>query len=1076
VNIWDHKFRTFGFPNSYDAGVWATGVIRGKNAEGWLQLEDVKAQGYKIEPGFSGAPVWDDEKQGIVGMIVVADTDTQIKAAYGIPADVLIEMIQKSGGISQVENPYRGLEVFEARHAQYFFGRTRMIDALAKKVSKENFVAVVGPSGSGKSSLIRAGLLPRLKNDASYTDIVITPTKNPVDRLILALLDWQNIYSLAEKLAESKKISDLILQDPTAIERFFLQVSKNRSDQKLLLIVDQFEELFTQVANELIRQVFIHTLITISKEKFAIVVIAIRADFFGYILDDQNLGPLVNESQQNILPLSKDELREVIEEPALILGRKFEPGLVEIIWQESIGQPGYLPLLEFALTQLWEGQTGGGLMSLRAYDEIGRVAGAIARAAEQVFEKYERENKSSLVRQVFVRLVQPGLNAPDTRRRATKDELTDQSSGDIWGIVKDLADARLVVTSFDNSSYDETVEVSHEALIQGWSRLGGWIEEDREFLTWRQSQLDPEMQKWEASRRDPGELLKGASLVIAKRWLSERINDLSDDEKEFLFDSIFYAEDDYQETFPLFKPFDKTLSLIEQYLHSDDEDLRIKAVKALQWVDCAGDPEKEQIIFDKLYERVIGDDPLPIRNLAMLVLCRLGKLRSFAGQLATQLRTNVVGKIISALAYARNIPNFGRDVDPIIGDKSLQKFSRKIRRESIVQLVSKYRNELAIPLLFVFLLAQLISLVRSPLIYVLNNTVIRRVTSVITGDGTIIDYSLNLDVFRLVMFLALFQYLVIRKMVINGQLISIKDRVITALLAHIFILPVSFLTDSMSALPIWMDGANFLEGLNVAFRYGKYSPFYSAIFVIAQFFSEFVILMVLSLRLRFDVESKNLARFTFMLALLSSGAGAIYLLLLLLFDIGPQPYWIIERPSYWFSYLWRTLRESSLLVFPNWFFNFSMIWVCLLGFYFGLRIASFPTITQFWQPVKASTNFRHWRLALAVFALAFLVLSQYKSILAIRCTITGKGTAVTINDGVAFYTDEYNPGKYLSIGTCLAPLGKNEYSDKVYVKINSEVGWIFASTFAIDVSGANNVDNIPIMELPRFSGHMETCA
>ncbi len=1014
--IQETKFRTFGFPNNYDSGVWAIGVIRGKNADGWFQLEDVKAQGYQIEPGFSGAPVWDDDRRRVVGMVVAADTDAQAKVAYCIPADALIAMLKKSGGVSLSENPYRGLEPFEAAHSQYFFGRTRMIKSLAEKVSKRDFVAVVGPSGSGKSSLIRAGLLPRLKNETLYADIVITPTKNPIDRLILSLLDWQNLYSLSDKLIEAKKISDLLQQDAATLQRFFMQVQQDKGQEKLLLVIDQFEELFTQVSDERTRRVFIDALIMISEEHFAKVVIAIRADFYGSLLVDPNLGPLVNESQHNILPLSRDELKEVIEQPAIMLGGKFEAGLVEIILQETMGQPGYLPLLEFALTQLWDKQSESGVLTLQSYEEIGRVAGAMANAADTVFEKYEQMNKANLVKQVFVRLVQPGLNAPDTRRRATKDELSAQDGGEIWNVVKDLADARLVVTNFDASTQDETVEISHEALIQGWSRLGEWVESDREFLTWRQSQLDPEIQKWESSQHDSGVLFRGASLVVAKAWVKERAIDLSDEEKEFIFESVLYSDDDYREVFPFYKPFEKAIQFIDKHLNSNDEALMLKTIKAIGYLDCLGDTEKENLVFEKLCNLASKEYSLTIRNQATTVLTETGKANLLGDRLSKTPASEDKKRIVSALAFARNIPQHGSQIEILLSDKNLRNDSRRIRWESFIQLIAQYRNELAIPLLVVFALGQIIAVIRPPLASMLNS-VISNSTHIMPGDGTIVNYRVNLDIFILVIFLALSQYRFIRGVVIGKRSIANENRVVTALLAYFIFLPFLFLSNVIEALPALLSGRYFLDAMGMYFD--RYPAYIYLAFKVGDFIPEVVILATLAVMLRFDLDNKKFPRQAILLAIISAGISAASTLLFVLFDIGPHPNMLVTDFVAWWRYFYNTSSMGLLLVFPSLLFNFLTIWICLLGFYFGLRVANFPSISELDGTQNIKINYKYWKIAFALIVVLFIVLSQYKSLLAFRCIMTNDGSAaVTFYDNIPMNLDNFQT-YYIPSGTCL---------------------------------------------------------
>ncbi|HBL10516.1 MAG TPA: peptidase C14, partial [Cyanobacteria bacterium UBA11162] len=228
-------------------------------------------------------------------------------------------------------------------------------------------------------------------------------------------------------------------------------------------------------------------------------------------------------------PMNREELTEVIEKPAQNLGVTFADGLVERILDDVEDQPGNLPLLEFALTELWNKRTGKNLTH-QIYEEIGQVEGALARHADEKYGNLTAEEKEK-VRRIFIQLVRPGEGAEDTRRIAMKAELGEQS----WSLVKQLADARLVVTS-RNFSSQETVEVVHEALIRNWGELREWMNTNRDFRAW-QERLRAAKRQWEATHQDSGSLLRGAALAEAEEKLKERPEDLLD-EQEFIEQSI----------------------------------------------------------------------------------------------------------------------------------------------------------------------------------------------------------------------------------------------------------------------------------------------------------------------------------------------------------------------------------------------------------------------------------------------------------------------------------------------------------------------------------------------------------
>ncbi|NEQ84420.1 MAG: WD40 repeat domain-containing protein [Moorea sp. SIO2I5] len=271
-----------------------------------------------------------------------------------------------------------------------------------------------------------------------------------------------------------------------------------------------------------------------SYEQFSsstVLVTTMRADFLGNALSYPPLADVLRDDVK-IRSMTPEELREVIEKPAQKLGVSFESGLVERILKDVDKEPGNLPLLEFALTELWKKRTSKQLTH-QAYQEIGEVSGALTRYADREFSKFKPEEQER-VRRIFIQLVRPGEGTEDTRRVATKAELKETH----WNLVKQLADARLVVTSRTvvtsaKNAEQETVEVVHEALIRNWGQLKGWMETDREFRAW-QERIRAAMGHWQEMNRDKGLLLRGAALVQAQEKLKERREELSEAEQEFI--------------------------------------------------------------------------------------------------------------------------------------------------------------------------------------------------------------------------------------------------------------------------------------------------------------------------------------------------------------------------------------------------------------------------------------------------------------------------------------------------------------------------------------------------------------
>ena len=433
--------------------------------------------------------------------------------------------------------PYRGLFHFGPDNAEYFFGRELFVEELFVATQSRNFIPVLGASGSGKSSVVLAGLLPKLQQSGHWLFTHFRPRSNPFHSLALALvrlytenLDATDQIIQARKLAKSLREGDLPLAD------VFAQINQNYPTHRILLIADQFEELYTLCPNREIRHSFLDTLLTCfqSSEPQSqfnnVLVTTMRVDFLGNALSYRPFADLLQNADIKLGPMNHDELSQVILKPAERLGVIFETGLVERILDDLEDEPGNLPLLQFALTQLWK-QRMGQRLTHAAYEKIGEVQGALARHADRNYQNLSTTEQEQ-VRRIFIQLVRPGEGTEDTRRLATKAEL-DESS---WGLVKKLADARLVVTS-RNSADRETVEVVHEALIHHWGELRKWMHTDRNFRAW-QERLRNSLYQWQQLQQDEGALLRGVALADAEEKLKQRPEDLGEDEENFIEASV----------------------------------------------------------------------------------------------------------------------------------------------------------------------------------------------------------------------------------------------------------------------------------------------------------------------------------------------------------------------------------------------------------------------------------------------------------------------------------------------------------------------------------------------------------
>jgi WD40 repeat protein len=429
--------------------------------------------------------------------------------------------------------PYRGLEVFEEEHAEFFFGRDADIQRLLEKFKATRFLAVLGASGSGKSSLVRAGLVPALRRGAlpgeeRWEIAILRPGPQPLETLAAQLL------RLGAQRAMQQTVDGLTADPRTFHLASSLMLAEHPPGTRLLLVVDQFEEVFTLCRNEQERTAFLANLLyaaTIPDGRSG-VLLTMRADFYHRCGAYPELAQQLAAEQYLVSPLQLDGLRQALEEPARRVGLSFEPGLVATILEDVEDQPGALPLLEHALLEVWR-RRAGGILTLAGYRESGGVQGAIAKRAEEVFDSLEPD-RQELARRTFLRLTQPGEGTEDTRRRAQLAELeSGDADDDIVPVLTRLVNARLLTTSRDESVGGEVVEVAHEALIRGWPRLRGWIDEDRAGLRVHR-RLTEAAREWERLDRDESALYRGARLAEAQEWRSANEVSLNKLERGFL--------------------------------------------------------------------------------------------------------------------------------------------------------------------------------------------------------------------------------------------------------------------------------------------------------------------------------------------------------------------------------------------------------------------------------------------------------------------------------------------------------------------------------------------------------------
>lgn len=447
--------------------------------------------------------------------------------------------------IYEGQNPYRGLQVFDVEHAPFFFGREALTEWLltelrpsARRVAgQENrFLAIIGPSGSGKSSLARAGLIAALKRgdidgSADWPIAICRPGTEPLESLAIAL---SGVIDLGPSPSDIRHfIRDLEDDERMLHLTTRLALRNSPAERRVVLLVDQLEELFTLCRNEAHRQAFIENLLYASSvtDGQTMVVLALRADFYGKCAAYPTLAVALSDHQMLVGAMTEAELHQAIERPAQLVGVEFEVGLANTLVRDVRDQPGVLPLLQHALYELWQQQSGRRL-EFKTYEAIGKVEGALAKHAESVYANLP-ELWQETARHVLLRLIQPGEATEDTRRRTSLVELLPLVGlpDAVKAVIRTLTDARLLTA--DQIDDAETVDISHEALIHNWPRLQAWINEERATLLIHR-RLTERVHLWEATDRDSSILYRGLELTEAMEWSKSYATRMNAQESDFL--------------------------------------------------------------------------------------------------------------------------------------------------------------------------------------------------------------------------------------------------------------------------------------------------------------------------------------------------------------------------------------------------------------------------------------------------------------------------------------------------------------------------------------------------------------
>jgi len=430
-------------------------------------------------------------------------------------------------------NPYKGLNAFSELDANDFYGRSAVIQQMLERLENQHehdepaFLTVIGASGSGKSSIVRAGLIPRLRsgviNDSgTWLYITMTPGTTPIQTLA------QQLNSIAFESQDN--FINALQNDPDGSSEMIRQMV---GGIPIFLLIDQFEEVFTQVTDSQEQAQFIELLVQLSKSTLNItIVVTLRADFYDKPLAYRELGELIQRNTVTILPMSPTNLADVITEPAQSVGCTVESGLVTQLIADTIDQPNALPLLQFAITELFEQRTGQTLL-LQSYENMGRLQGAVVQSAESVYVTLSKAEQR-IAERLFLQLIILSESNDAIRRRILwENAINIDTLETVKPVINKFGDSRLLSFDRDPISRQPTIEVAHEALLGTWTRLQLWIAENRNTLTMYR-RLNISIQNWLENDYNNSFLARDVQLIQYENILGNPVIVLNQDDRHYI--------------------------------------------------------------------------------------------------------------------------------------------------------------------------------------------------------------------------------------------------------------------------------------------------------------------------------------------------------------------------------------------------------------------------------------------------------------------------------------------------------------------------------------------------------------
>ena len=630
----------YGYPERDPNGAGV--VLRSDGLNGDVPPK-IKFSDGTARPGLSGAPLLNPATGKVCGVVKYTEDRSFPVGGGGIPIKTVFECFPHLANLNRQfhqpqwgdVNPYKGLAYFEDDDARFFFGRTALTDSLLAHLEQNNFLALLGASGSGKSSVLRAGLLNqlrlgRLSGSDRWELQVMLPTERPLSSLANTFVSPELKHE--DRVTRLETIENLIAKKSDNKEglRQWVQTS---AAPRVILVIDQFEECFTLCQDLQDREHFFALLLKaleLPKDKFCLA-IAMRADFFGKCVEREygGLSKRIADHLVPVTPMNDDELREAIDEPAKLIGCEVESILREEIVRDVAGAPANLPLMQFALSELWQLREVNRL-TLQAYKQkLGGIAGALEKRANAVYAQFTEELDKRAVKHIFLSLTQLGEGTEDTRRRVVMSHLVATGIFPlevIEKVVKKLADEKLVVTSAliekdGQPQKDAIVDVAHEALIRNWKLLRSWLDEDREVKA-KQDKLEKRAEDWQQSGQSKAYLLPKQLLKDAKALVQSQKKNGNLTMKNFVLDFVKASEkrqnSDRLKRTGIFLVFPFIGSLVTLHFYILDRATTILSVN-----DCQQRPEVRFFLEYKLlfgYREQLADVKLCTKTLSNINL------------------------------------------------------------------------------------------------------------------------------------------------------------------------------------------------------------------------------------------------------------------------------------------------------------------------------------------------------------------------------------------------------------------------------------------------------------------------